>query len=166
MRHTARALGSAWRRVSSIAALLLDNGEEKLQPLLDLSRLTNRLALVIFSSVTLQVTRHIPRPSRPSIFLMEEQATEEAIDAAVAIQEGVNRLERVLHQRVTNEHYRDASLIDVLLLVCEQIGDVLAERRDEAPRVRTVRRRPLQTCVRRSCPGRRSALRTPEGNTW
>jgi len=97
---------------------------------------------------------------REQPLLHQQEDDEEATKPAVAVEEGVDRLELVVDQGDLDERRDRCVLVDKSFEVTERALHVVDGRRDEDGRLDAVVGRAIQFCELRTSPGRRSWPRT------
>jgi hypothetical protein len=124
-------LEEAGNSVGGLARRLIHAGEKKIDPCFPVAGFADVLEqLVIARAVFFQVEAQVEQWLRQHAIVTEQKGDEKAADAAVAVEEGVDRLELDVSERGADER-RHGLVVEKLLQCAEAVEDVVGRRRDE-----------------------------------
>ena len=107
--------------------------QEELDPRQSFAAFADRLeGLVVALAVALQICAQVEQRRGQPATIDEQEDGQQAADAAVAVEKGVQRLELVVQQRVLHQQGDIELRVRVALPVGQQAGKLLRRRRDEA----------------------------------
>jgi hypothetical protein len=125
-------LQDAPRRLCSLGAHLSDPTEKEGQPSFPIARITNGLKVVIIGlTVAFEIIREIKNRLLQDSSLAQKKRDEQTAYPAIAVQEGVDRLELDMGQADLDQERHIVILVQELLEFAKRLRHFFGRRRDE-----------------------------------